>query len=53
MADEETSIEIVPTSAIPQRILIARDRQVMLDEDLAQLYGVETRRLIEQVKRNV
>ncbi len=47
------SIEIVPTAAIPQRILVARDRQVMLDEDLAELYGVETRRLIEQVKRNV
>lgn len=56
MADRpqsERSIEIVSTAAIPQRILVARDRQVMLDEDLAHLYGVETRRLIEQVKRNV
>jgi hypothetical protein len=25
----------------------------MLDEDLADLYGVETKRLVEQVKRNV
>ena len=25
----------------------------MLDEDLAELYGVETRRLVEQVKRNI
>jgi hypothetical protein len=30
-----------------------RDRQVMLDEDLADLYGVETKRLIQQVKRNL
>lgn len=30
-----------------------RDRQVMLDEDLADLYGAETRVLVQQVKRNV
>lgn len=30
-----------------------RERQVMLDEDLADLYCVETKRLIEQVKRNL
>lgn len=34
------------------RILVIRGRHVMLDEDLADLYGVETKRLIEQVKRN-
>lgn len=28
-------------------------QQVMLDRDLAELYGVETRRLNEQVKRNI
>lgn len=55
MADQppsEPSIEIVPTAAISQRILIARDRQVMLDEDLAELYGVETGALTRAVKRN-
>ena len=30
-----------------------RDRQVMLDQDLAALYGVETRRLNEQVRCNI
>jgi hypothetical protein len=30
-----------------------RECHVMLDEDLAELYGVETRRLVEQVKRNI
>ena len=30
-----------------------RGQQVMLDSDLAMLYGVETRRLNEQVKRNI
>lgn len=33
-------------------ILVIRGRQVMLDEDLADLYGVETRVLVQQVRRN-
>ena len=51
--DEEVSLELIPVPAIQKRILVVRERQVMLDEDLADLYGVETRRLIEQVKRNI
>ena len=43
----------VAAPAIEKRILVVRERQVMLDEDLADLYGVETKRLIEQVKRNI
>ena len=34
-------------------IRVIRGQQVMLDHDLAELYGVETRRLNEQVKRNI
>lgn len=34
-------------------IRVVRGQQVMLDRDLAELYGVETRRLNEQVKRNI
>ena len=34
-------------------IRIVRDQQVLLDSDLAMLYGVETKRLNEQVKRNI
>lgn len=34
-------------------IRVIRGQQVMLDHDLAELYGVETRRLNEQVKRNL
>lgn len=41
---------------IPERILksiyLIRNQKVMLDHELAQLYGVETKRLNEQVKRN-
>lgn len=34
-------------------IRVTRRQQVMLDRDLAELYGVEIRRLNEQVKRNI
>ncbi len=38
---------------ITNRIYIIRDQKVMLDRDLAELYGVELKRLNEQVKRNI
>ena len=38
--------------SIRDRIYSIRDFQVMLDSDLAELYGVETKRLNEAVKRN-
>lgn len=47
------SLELIAAPAIEKRIFVARERQVMLDEDLADLYGVETKRLIEQVRRNL
>jgi len=37
---------------IEHRIYVIRGQKVMLDADLAALYGVETRRLNEAVKRN-
>ena len=40
------------TINIENKILIIRGQQVMLDRDLAELYGVETKRLNEQVRRN-
>jgi ORF6N domain len=49
---KKVSLELIVAPAIEKRILVVRDRQVMLDEDLADLYGVETRVLIQQVKRN-
>src|SRR6476620_783238 len=47
------SLGLVAAPAIEKRIFVVRGRQVMLDEDLADLYGVETKRLIQQVKRNL
>jgi len=42
------SIEIIAT-----KILEIRGKKVMLDRDLAQLYGVGTKQLVRQVKRNI
>lgn len=39
--------------SIKSMLRLVRGRQVMLDSDLAFLYGVETRRLNEPVKRNI
>jgi hypothetical protein len=43
----------LPIPAIELRILTIRDQRVMLDSDLAELYGVPTKRLNEQVSRNL
>lgn len=45
--------DIVPVERIASKIYVIRQVKVMLDRDLAELYGVETRRLKEQVKRNL
>lgn len=43
----------VPDEAVISKIYLIRKHKVMLDDDLAELYQVETGRLNEQVKRNV
>ena len=44
---------MVPEETIMRKIYLIRSQKVMLDIDLAALYGVEPRRLNEQVKRNI
>ena len=44
---------VIPDEVVMSKIYVIRDQKVMLDEDLAELYGVETRRLNEQVRRNI
>ena len=44
---------LVPDKKIMDKIYLIRDQKVMLDRDLAELYGVETKRLKEAVKRNL
>ena len=42
-----------PEPDIESKILVIRGQHVMIDRDLAEFYGVETKRLNEQVKRNI
>jgi len=49
MSDENS---VIPAGQIERTILWIRHRKVMLDYDLARIYGVTTKRLNEQVKRN-
>ena len=44
---------LVPVERIERAILLIRSQKVMLDADLAGLYGVETRVLVQAVKRNL
>lgn len=43
---------VLGSEEIAQRILVLRGQRVLLDADLARIYGVPTKRLNEQVKRN-
>ncbi|MFC1857314.1 ORF6N domain-containing protein [Thermodesulfobacteriota bacterium] len=44
---------LVPVESIVGKIYFIRGIKVMLDRDLAELYGIETKRLKEQVRRNI
>ena len=43
---------MIPDEIVMDKIYMIRNQKVMLDQDLAELYGVETKRLNEQVTRN-
>ena len=44
---------IVPNEIIMSKILLIRNQKVMIDRDLAELYGTTTKKLNQQVKRNI
>lgn len=46
-------MSIVPPEQIEKVILVIRSRRVLLDYDLARIYGVSTKQLNQQVKRNL
>ncbi|MFT3911190.1 MAG: ORF6N domain-containing protein [Ferruginibacter sp.] len=52
MAKKELQL-LVAEQKILNRIYVVRGQKIMIDEDLAEMYKVETRRLNEQVKRNI
>jgi len=44
---------LIPQEIILNKIFLIREKKVMLDRDLAELYGVETRVLVQAVRRNL
>jgi hypothetical protein len=50
MSEEETDVLVVQ---IERRIYLIRGQKVMLDSDLAELYGVSTSSLNQAVRRNI
>lgn len=51
--ESEQRLVTVPDEVIIDKIILIRNKKVMTDRDLAELYGVTTKRLNEQVKRNL
>ena len=44
---------MIPDELVVNKIYVIRGQKIMLDRDLAELYGVETKRLKEAVRRNI
>lgn len=53
MGGKATTGVALPVEHIAERILLVRGEKVMIDADLAELYGVQTRVLVQAVKRNL
>ena len=53
MADENKEIVIVDDKTIQEKIYLIRGQRVMLDADLAEIYGYETKNFNRQVKNNI
>ena len=53
MANKDTNPVLFPDHIVLSKIFTIRDHKVMIDRDLAELYGVETRALNQAVKRNL
>ncbi len=50
---KDTKSTLIPQEYVESKILLIRDKKVMLDRDLALLYGVETKVFNQAVKRNM
>lgn len=53
MAEEKKEIVIIDETTLKSKIYYIRNQKVMLDSDLAEIYGYSTKRFNEQVKRNI
>ena len=45
-------VSLIPFKEVEEKIVVVRDQKVLLDRDLAELYGVETKRINEAVRNN-
>lgn len=52
MTATKPTFSLIPQEVLINKIYFIRGQKVMIDKDLAELYGVETKRLKEQVNRN-
>src|SRR5438309_9300931 len=52
MPEPKSPTRPVPVELVARRIYLIRGQRVMLDRDLAELYQVETRALVQAIKRN-
>ena len=50
---EKANLTTLPDEVLLNKIYVIRNQKVMLDSDLAELYGVETKQLKRQVNRNI
>ena len=50
---KKSKTKIIPTSTVENKILLIRSKKVMLDKDLATLYGITTGNLNKAVSRNI
>lgn len=53
MKQRENTTNVIPQETIENKIFFIRGRKVMIDRDLASLYGVKTSQLTRQVRRNI
>jgi phage regulator Rha-like protein len=50
---KKSKTSLIPQETIEGKILLIRSKKIILDSDLAVLYGVETKQLTRQVRRNI
>ena len=53
MKKQKTKTKIIPSITVENKILLIRNKKVILDRNLADLYGVETKVLNQAVRRNI
>ena len=53
MSENQNDSILIPGEVVLTKIFVIRNKKVMIDRDLAELYGLETKRLKEAVRRNI